>query len=268
MCQWHPGWQDYLSTRAGEVARETDCDGIYLDEGGTDLGNYWCWRDDHPHQVPACSPNGFLELCRKTKEKLPDGVALYTEHAPADIVIPYLDGAYVTALGRSDADITPGYVHIHRFAFPDFKLLPITSAGSLSHGIWDGLRYSMFNGAAAYSLSWGHEEEAFALIRKMNAILRTHEDAFLSDRPHMFVPTLAEEVYCNAFAGENETVWTFWNGRFQQFEGPVLVVAHTEGATYRDLWTGEELTPHIKEEHAIIEQSLGARNIGVVVQVR
>lgn len=268
MCQWHPGWQDYLSTRAGEVARETGCDGIYLDEGGTDLGNYWCWRDDHPHEVPACSPNGFLELCRKTKSELPEGVALYTEHAPADIVIPYLDGAYITALGRSDADITPGYVHIHRFAFPDFKLLPITSAGSLSHGIWDGLRYSMFNGAAAYSLSWGHEDEAFALIRKTNAVLRTHEDAFLTDRPHMFVPTLAEEVYCNAFPGENETVWTFWNGRFQQFDGEVLVVPHVEGATYYDLWADRELTPRIKDGHAIIEQHLGARNIGVVVQVR
>ena len=268
MCQWHPGWQDYLSTRAGEVARETGCDGIYLDEGGTDLRNYWCWRDDHPHEVPACSPSGFLELCRKTKSKLPDGVVLYTEHAPADIVIPYLDGAYITAMGRSDADITPGYVHIHRFAFPDFKLLPITSAGSLSHGIWDGLRYSMFNGAAIYSLSWGHEDGAFALIRKMNAILRSHEDAFLTERPHMFVPTLAEEVYCNAFPGENETVWTFWNGRFQQFDGQVLVVKHVEGATYYDLWADRELTPRVKDGFAVIGQNLGARNIGVVAQVR
>jgi hypothetical protein len=218
--------------------------------------------------VPACSPNGFLELCRMTKSKLPEGVVLYTEHAPADIVIPYIDGGYATALGRSDADITPGHVHIHRFAFPDFKLLPITSAGSLSHGIWDGLRYSVFNGAALYSLSWGHEDEAFELIRKAQAVLREHEEAFLTERPEMFVPTLADEVYCNAFPGEAETVWTFWNGRFQQFEGPVLAVPHVEGATYRDLWTGEELTPRIEGGQAIIEQTLGARNIGVVAQMR
>ncbi len=268
MCQWHPGWQGYLSTRAADVARETGVDGIYLDEGGTDLGNYWCWRDDHPHEVPACSPNGFLELCRQTKSKLPDGVVLYTEHAPADIVIPYLDGGYITALGRSDADITPGYVHIHRFAFPDFKLLPITSAGSLSHGIWDGLRYSVFNGAAMYSLSWGHEEGASALIRKANAMLHEHEDAFLTQRPEMFVQTLADEVYCNAFPGESETVWTLWNGRFQQFDGEALRVPHVEGATYRDLWTGRELAPRIDGGYAIIEQSLGARNIGVVAQIR
>ncbi len=268
MCQWHPGWQDYLSTRCAEVASETGCDGVYLDEGGTDLRNYWCWRDDHPHEVPACGPNGFLELCRKTKSKLPDGVVLYTEHAPADIVIPYLDGAYITALGRSDADITPGYVHIHRFAFPDFKLLPITSAGSLSHGIWDGLRYSMFNGAAVYSLSWGHEDEAFALIRKINSVLRSHEDAFLTMRPEMLVPTLAEGVLCNRFPGDAETIWTLWNGRFQQFEGEVLRVPHVEGATYRDLWRDGDLTPRIEGGHAIIQQTLGARNIGVVAQVR
>ncbi len=268
MCQWHPGWREYLSTRAGEVARETGCDGLYLHEGGTDPGRYWCWRDDHPHEVPACSPSGFLELCRGTKQKLPEGVVLYTEHAPADIVIPYLDGAYITALGRSEAEITPGYVHIHRFAFPDFKLLPITSRGSLSHGIWDGLRYSMFNGAAAYSLSWGHEDEAFALIRRMNRVLREHEDAFLTDRPQMLVPTLAEQVLCNAFPGETETVWTFWNGRFQQFEGEALRVPHKEGATYRDLWRGRDLNPRIEDGHAIIRQTLGARNIGVVAQVR
>jgi hypothetical protein len=268
MCQWHPGWQDYLSTRCADVAKETGCDGIYLDEGGTDLRNYWCWRDDHPHPVPACSPTGFLELCRKTRNKLPEGVVLYTEHAPADIVIPYLDGAYITALGRSDADITPGYVHIHRFAFPDFKLLPITSAGSLSHGIWDGLRYSMFNGAAVYSLSWGHEEEACALIRKMNAVLRTHEEAFLTLTPEMFVPTLADQVFCNRFPGQKETVWTFWNGRFQQFEGDLLRVPHVDGAVYRDLWAERDLSPRIENGYAIIDQVLGARNIGVVSQTR
>lgn len=268
MCQWHPGWQDYLSTRAAEVARETGCDGIYLDEGGTDLGNYWCWRDDHPHEVPACRPTGFLQLCRKTKSRLPDDVVLYTEHAPADIVIPYLDGGYITALGRSDADITPGYVHIHRFAFPDFKLLPITSAGSLSHGIWDGLRYAVFNGAAMYSLSWGHEEEAFALIRKAAAMLREHEDAFLTTRPEMFVQTLAADVYCNRFPGQRETVWTLWNGRFQQFDGEVLRVPHVAGATYRDLWADRDLSPRIEDAHAVITQSLGARNIGVVAQIR
>ena len=268
LCVWHPGWRDYLSTRCADLVRETGCDGVYLDEGGTDLGAYWCWRDDHPHAVPGCRQTGFLELCRETRRKLPRKAVLYTENAPADIVVPYLDGAYVTALGRSDVDVTPGYVHIHRFAFPDFKLLPITSGGSLSHGIWDGLRYSMFNGAAIYSLSWGHDDEAFALIRKINAILSKHEDAFLTMHPEPFVDTLVRDVLCNRFPGEKETVWTLWNGRWQQFRGAVLRVPHQAGMAYMDLWNGRELTPSIEDGHAVIEQDLGARNIGVVCQIR
>jgi len=268
MCVWHPGWSGYLAQRCADVSAETGVDGVYLDEGGTNLGNYWCWRDDHPHEVPGCAQTGFLELCRETRTKLPATSVLYTEHAPADIVIPYIDGGYIVALGRSDWEITPGFVHVHRFAFPDFKLLPITSGGSLSHGIWDGLRYSMFNGAPIYSLSWGHDEGAFALIRQINSVLRNHEDAFLTSAPEMFVPTLAEEVYCNRFPGERETVWTLWNGRWQSFSGPVLRIPHVEGAAYRDLWADRELTPRIEGGFAIIEQELGARNIGVVAQVR
>ena len=268
MCVWHPDWRGYLATRCAQVARETGCDGVYLDEGGTDLGCYWCWRDDHPHGVPGCRQTGFLELCRETRRRLPQDAVLYTEHAPADIVIPYLDGGYVTALGRSDVQVTPGYVHIHRLAFPDFKLLPITSGGSLSHGIWDGLRYSMFNGAAVYSLSWGHDDRAFALIRKINSVLRNHEEAFLTMDPEMFVPTLADGVLCNRFPGSSETIWTLWNGRWQQFSGDVLRVPHVTGAVYLDLWTEQQLSPRIEGDDAIIEQDLGARNIGVVCQAR
>lgn len=267
MCVWHPGWREYLARRCADVVAETGVDGVYLDEGGIDYGAYWCWRDDHPHQVPGCDQTGFLELCRETRAQLPPSAVLYTEHAPADIVIPYIDGGYMVALGKGDWEITPGFVHVHRFAFPDFKLLPITSGGSLSCGIWDGLRYSMFNGAAIYSLAWGHEEEAFALIRKINSVLRGHEDAFLTSAPEMFVPTLAEEIYCNRFPGERETVWTLWNGRWQSFAGPVLRIPHVEGATYRDLWADRELTPRLEGGFAVIEQSLGARNIGVVAQI-
>lgn len=268
MCVWHPGWREYLARRCADVVAETGVDGVYLDEGGIDYAAYWCWRDDHPHQVPGCDQTGFLELCRETRAQLPAEAVLYTEHAPADIVIPYIDGGYMVALGKGDWEVMPGFVHVHRFAFPDFKLLPITSGGSLSHGIWDGLRYSMFNGAAIYSLSHGHDPGAFALIRQANAVLRGHEDAFLTRTPEMFVPTLAEEVYANRFPGERETVWTLWNGRWQSFAGPVLRIPHVEGATYRDLWNDRELTPRIEDGQAVIEQSLGARNIGVVAQVR
>jgi len=57
--------------------------------------------------------------------------------------------------------------------------------------------------------------------------------------------------------GEEETVWTLWNGRWQQFHGPVLRIPHQPGMTYSDLWNGCQLTPKIEDGHAIIEQNLG-----------
>ncbi|MCD6361930.1 MAG: hypothetical protein J7M38_13825, partial [Armatimonadetes bacterium] len=263
MCIYSDGWPDYMAETCARVARETGCDGIYLDEGGTGV-HYWCWRDDHGHQVPGVGPWGFRNMARKVRAALPEGVVLYTEHCPEDTTLPYMDGGYITALGRSDYEITPGFLHIHRFAFPDFKVLPITSAGSLSSGIWDGLRYSIFNGCALYTLAYGHDDEAFAFIRKASALLHEHEDAFLTMEPEPYVDTLAGEVYCNRFPGGQETVYTFWSGRYRTYSGPVLRVKHTEGATYRDLWNDIELSPAIADGYATIELTLGARNIGVV----
>ncbi len=267
MCIYSDGWPDWMAETCAAVAEETGCDGIYLDEGGTGV-HYQCWSEDHGHPVPGIGPYGFRDMSRKVREALPPHVALYTEHCPEDTTIPYMDGGYITALGRSDYEITPGFVHIHRFAFPDFKVIPITSGGSLSHGVWDGLRYSVFNGCALYTLAYGHDDEAFEFIRKSTALLREHEDAFLTMQPEAYVDTPAQEVYCNAFPGAAETVYTFWNGRFRTYSGPVLRVKHIEGATYRDLWTDTELKPKIEDGYATIELTLGARNIGVVTQIR
>ena len=233
-----------------------------------DVGQYWCWREDHGHPLPANSPRGFRDLARKVREALPQRAALYTEHCPPDITIPYLDGAYVAALGRSDFEISPGYLHIHRFAFPDFTVLPITCGGNQADGIYDGLKYSLFNGCALYTLAWGHDEEAFPLIRSINRVLREHGDSFCTTQPEPFVDTLRAEVYCNRFAAAHETVWTLWNGRYQTVRGPVLEVEHAEGATYEDVWSGQPLSPTVKDGVATVSLTIGPRDIAVVCKRR
>ena len=203
-----------------------------------------------------------------TREKLPESTALYTEHCPPDVTIPYMDGGYSTAIGRSDWTISPGFLHTHRFAFPDFKVLPITSAGSIADGIWDGLRYSLFNGCGLYTLSYGHDPEAFALCRKISAILQEHSAAFCTLSPEAFVDTLRADVYANRFPAERETVWTLWNGRWQTVRGPVLRVPHVEGATYRDVYNEVDLSPAVVDGMAEISLTIGPRDVAVVVQTR
>lgn len=269
VCVNHPGWQDYLSDKAAQVAKDTGCDGIYLDEGMTDLPGYWCWSKDHGHPVPAPTQPGLLELARKTRAKLPPNVALYTEWSPPDAILPYLDGAYQANLGRSDVHLAPGFAQLARFMAPDFKVFTISNGGSMYDGIWEGTQYNFFSGVPLYTLSYGHDDEAYPLIRKMSKLLHDHQDAFLTAAPQLFVPNLRSDLYCNAFPGQKETVWTLWNGRFRTLNGPVLKVKHVPGARYVDLWNDRELKPTVGRDGMVtLTTTLAPRSIGAVVQLR
>ncbi|MBN1458439.1 MAG: hypothetical protein JXA57_02815, partial [Armatimonadetes bacterium] len=268
MCVSHPGWQDYIAETCARVARETGCDGIYLDEGGADLECYWCWSADHGHAVPATTIAGLKALFQKVRAALPPNVALYTEHTPPDVLIPHLDGAYQYCHKSEDLRFSPGYVNIARFAFPDFKTFLITNAGSMTDGIYDGLKHTLFNGGALYTLAYGHDAEAFELTRKIAHILKAHEDAFLSPTPRPLIDTDAPGIYCNAFPGEQETVWTFWNSRHRTFRGRVLTIPHLPGASYYDVWNDKPLTSPIENGHATLDLTIEPRDIGVVAQRR
>lgn len=266
LCVRHPGWQDHLVATCVRAARETGADGIYLDEGMTDLSQYWCWREDHGHPVPGTNQEGLLELARKVRAALPANVALYAEWAPPDAVAPYLDGAYQASLRFSDITLTPGFLQLHRFVFPDVRLFTITNAGSMSDGIWEGMKYSFFSGVPLYSLAWNHDEECLPFYRKMSRLLQEHEEAFLTLQPRPWVATERHGVYCNEFVGSTETVWTLWNGRYRGVAGPVLRVKHVPGARYRDLWNERDLSPAIEQGMALLGTSLGPRGIGAVAR--
>ncbi len=269
MCVLHPGWQDHLAQTCARVARDTGCDGIYLDEGMTDSREYWCYSPDHGHAVPGVNQLGLIELARKVRERLPEGVALYTEWSPPDAMVPYLDGAYQANLAHCDIHQSPGFLQLARFVFPDFRVFTISNAGGMSDGIWEGLKYSLFSGVPLYTLSWGHDEAVYPLVRKMSAILHDHEAAFLTTTPKPFVPTERADLFANRFPGPKETVWTLWNARYRTLTGPVLRVAHVSGARYLDLWNERELHPSIgKDGIATLSTTLGPRGIGVVAQVR
>ncbi len=268
MCVNHPGWQDHMAQTCARVARETGCDGVYLDEGMTDLGGYWCWSKEHGHPVPGTNQAGLLEMARKVRAALPANVALYTEWSPADVFIPHLDGAYQASLRHSEAQASPGFLQTARFVFPDFRVLTISNGGSMADGIWEGTKYNLFNGVPLYSLSWGHDDACLPLFRKMSAILHEHADAFNTRRPIPWVETERGEVYCNEFAGARETVWTLRSGRYRTLDGPLLRVKHVPGARYVDLWNGKPLKPVVAGGLATLAVRLGPRGIGAVAQVR
>lgn len=267
MCASQPGWQDYLAETCRRVAAETGCDGIYLDEGGFTTPVYDCYREDHGHPVPATTLEGERYLFEKVRAALPPEVALYTEYCPPDITAPYLSGAYMHWVKYTDPDLSPGWLNLSRFAFPDLKLFPITNGGSSIDGIYDGFKLALFNGTAIYSLAWGHDQETFALLRKMDEILEAHEAAFGDPAPTPLVPTAHRAVVANRFVGGGETVYTLWNDSYRTLTAPVLRLPHRDGARYVDVWNGTPLTPRIEEGQAVIELTLPPRDIGIVAQV-
>jgi hypothetical protein len=268
MCVNHPGWQDYLAQTCGRVARETGCDGIYIDEAMSDYFGYWCWRKDHGHPVPGVNQPGLLELCKKTRAALSPNVALYAEWVPADCFMPYMDGAYQAGLRKADPLYSPGFLQTMRFAYPDFRVLTISNGGSMYDAIWEGVKYNLFSGVPLYSLAWGHDDECLPIFRRYSAILHEYGPEFNTMAPRPFVDTEAAEVHANEFPGSKRTVWTLFNGRFDTFAGPVLKVKHTPGATYRDVWNQKALQPRIVGGFAVLETSLGPRGIGVIAQIR
>jgi len=268
MCVLHPGWQNHLAQACANAVKLTGCDGVYLDEGTTDLEGYWCYSPDHGHPVPGVNQAGLMELVKKVRAAVPEGTAVYTEWSPADVFIPYLDGAYQASMHLSDIRVSPGFLQLARFTFPDFRVFTISNAGSMYDGIWEGLKYNLFSGVPLYTLSWGHDEEAYPLVRKISQILHEHQEGFLTTDPRPFIPTERSEVYCNQFPGAQETVWTLLNGRYDTVAGPVLRVRHVPGARYLDLWNGGKLTPRLESEDAVLEVTLGPRGVGVVAQVK
>ena len=105
-------------------------------------------------------------------------------------------------------------------------------------------------------------------LGKALRIQRTHGDAFASGDLEPLIPTAAPGLFANRFSCAKETVWTLFNADYRTVRGPLLEVSHMGGAKYRDVWNGVELKPQIKGNRALLDLSLGPREIGCVVQSR
>ncbi len=223
---------------------------------------------DHGHPPGGTTLAGERALFERVKTAIPQQTALYTEYCPPDIIAPYLDGAYMHALRLARPEVSPGYLNTSRFSFPDLRLFQITNGGSCYDGIWDGFYFTLFNGMRIYSLAWGHDDEAFVLLRRIRELYGEHGEAFCDPAPRPLVATLAAGLYANEFSSAKETVWTIWNDRYRTYTGDVLSVPHPAGAGYRDAWNKVDLKPRTAGGRAVLPITIGPREIGVLVQRR
>jgi hypothetical protein len=281
MCIQQKDWQDFIVETAEKVQKETNANCVYLDVFGLWHTNV-CYSKKHGHKVPSWYAEGTHELIKRIRDVLPQHVALWTEFPLADLNAQFVDGnieyyhlslnetfakSYDTldeqALQYSSPSITA-----YRFLFPDVKQFDLAAGVEGAVNSINMLKFTFFNGDAIYDNGWFvyKERTRKELMIKSTAIKKKFRDCFYSSNISPLVETERAYVYANKFAGEDKTVWTIYNGRYNTVKGPVLAIEHKEGCKYYDAWNDKMITPAIVNGRAIITQKLDPQAVGCIVQ--
>jgi formylglycine-generating enzyme required for sulfatase activity len=135
----------------------------------------------------------------------------------------------------------------------------------------DDLQAAFFNGVGFESWEniWGYwnqisprDSEA---LRRISTIYRAVPELLVSSDWTPHVPTLRYGVYASVFPGPGRRIWTLVNRNDFDIGEGVLEVEHKSGRRYFDLWNGNELTPLIEGDRAVLNLSLEPRGFGAVL---
>ncbi len=277
LCPNATQWHDHYAEALKRTQQETGVKVLYLDVLGYQQTKA-CYSAEHGHPVPSDPNEGCLHLLRELRSRLPDDVVLWSEYPVNDVAVGLLDGyIHYYCLNWHDhfskwydrregpADTAPLPQTICRYAFPWTKTLVFPCGANK----WSSeSRFPFFNGEALYDTSWSlYPGEHLDRMRKSLAIQMAYRDCFSTLDPEPLVPTERAGVYANRFPGNSRTVWTLYNSRFRTVRGTVLRIPHRKGATYRDLWNGNEIQPALDRGMALIELELPPQGLGCVVQL-
>ncbi|OHB58339.1 MAG: hypothetical protein A2Y07_08570 [Planctomycetes bacterium GWF2_50_10] len=280
VCPQQKDWLDDFVKKAKKVQSETNADIMYFDVVG-----FWrtntCYSKEHGHPVPSWYNQATYDLVKHLREALPPHVAIWTEYPLTDLNTQFTDGNiayyYLTlyelwtkshdTIERAEMYSDPS-TNLFRFIFPNVKQidLPIGNE-SAANGV-NRLKFTFFNGDAIYDNGWlsmATRTRKELMIKSMS-IKKQFSDCFYSANITPLVPTERAKVYANKFAGNRQTVYTLYNGRYTTIRGPVLAIEHKDGASYYDLWNEKSILPKIVNGRAIIDQKLGPQALGCIVQ--
>ena len=263
------GWLEYMVDATKYQTQDLGSKIVYLDEFG--YGARTCYSQNHPHDSPEPHYYGERELTRKIRAAIPEDVPICTEYPPEDIRIQFQDGTYGSAIGYSNNKWTSVPMEMVRFAFPDFKILPIFYHYSLRDGNWDLLKFVLFNGdgyglGRSYGPKVFFEERSLNLIKKIFRILNENVDAFTSHEVEPLIATEIPGVFANRFTGKNKVIWTLYNANYRTARGTVLKVDHVQRAKYVDLWNDAPVKVEIEDKRASLGIELGPRELTCISQ--
>lgn len=136
----------------------------------------------------------------------------------------------------------------------------------LQHAFFNGIGYN------AWENVWGiwnqltpRDGEA---LRRVATIQRRFASLLVSADYAPYERTLQAGVFATRFPGETDTLWTIVNRNEYALEGEQVSVAHVDGATYFDVWSGERIEPRIADGRAICSLTLEPHGFGAVLARR
>ncbi len=215
ICPYNNGWQDYMTQLYMDVASETGADAMYIDVFG--LGTFQCFSDSHGHVPGTYTLRGEYEMTRAVRQGLnsiKDGIPLYTEYTPVDLISQHQDGSFSYSVLGGGSSPLPTRTNLFRFAFPDFKQIEIIYALFLARN-WTGenLKKVFFNGEGIWikgDLTSWYDESILRLYRKTHEVFSEHRDALTTLNPEPLIDTGISNVYANRFvAGEKQMLMLY-----------------------------------------------------------
>jgi len=232
ICPRVPAWQDYLSNRMADVAKQTGAEAVYLDE--FNCRNRECYAANHGHAVGANEFEGEIAMTRQVRAAL-DKVGLkstiiYTECPPVDIGAPYVDGSFTYALPSSTPAAYNTKLDLWRFAFPKVRVWDMLSSGVEPHILSaEDFRFAFWQGDGIWlkgrADTW-YGQNILDFLRWAHPLLRDHAAAFAGEADPL-VDSSDPHILINRFRSHSEIVYTLFNNTYEtrriSFHGKSLV---------------------------------------------
>ncbi|NML63072.1 formylglycine-generating enzyme family protein [Massilia sp. RP-1-19] len=137
----------------------------------------------------------------------------------------------------------------------------------------DDLHYIFFNGVGYTSWEnvWGiwngFTERDGEAMRRIMTIERHFHQQMVSPEWEPYAMALQQNVFSSKFPHAGVTLWTVVNRSEYEVAGEQLMVPHSQGATYYDVWNGAKIEPRMEADAAIVSFAMEKRGFGAVVKV-
>jgi len=213
MCHDVAEYRQFVADNMARVMRETDADGIRLDEYGH--RGAACFSKLHEHTFAEWGCTEWLRaiaetsrMVREAMDEVKPGSVLTTEHPGYDYLMPIIDGCITYDLTVQATPLRPLECNLQRFFFNECKPFELDHRGADKQH-----RKRFWNAVASFGSYYPPE---------MDAILRENADAFEHGHAEPLVPTLMKHVYANRFETTGKCIFMLYNATGHTFFGDVL----------------------------------------------